>query len=52
MREAAELHGMSRECCCQAEDGIRDAQESGGLGDGYKRQVRKEEVIGGSDRRQ
>ena len=30
-------------CCCvfffQAEDGIRDAQESRGLGDVYKRQV-------------
>ena len=35
-----------RVCCCvgsvfffQAEDGIRDAQESRGLGDVYKRQV-------------
>ena len=26
--------------CSQAEDGIRDAQESRGLGDVYKRQVR------------
>ena len=29
----------------QAEDGIRDAQESRGLGDVYKRQVQRAEII-------
>ncbi|CZR87913.1 hypothetical protein CDFC105_30778 [Clostridioides difficile] len=31
--------------CFQAEDGIRDAQESRGLGDVYKRQKYKGETI-------
>ena len=36
-----------RWCCFffQAEDGIRDAQESRGLGDVYKRQVGAAEVL-------
>ena len=35
--------------CFQAEDGIRDAQESRGLGDVYKRQ--QHHLHGGSNRR-
>ena len=37
--------------CCfffQAEDGIRDAQESRGLGDVYKRQVNGNTILGGA----
>ena len=30
---------------CQAEDGIRDAQESRGLGDVYKRQLKDYEAL-------
>ena len=38
--------GVQGVCVCfffQAEDGIRGAQQSRGLGDGYKRQVRSTE---------
>ena len=37
MRQLLECHALERSF--QAEDGIRDAQESRGLGDVYKRQV-------------
>ena len=46
LKDAADIHRffmasqMSSRITVKAEDGIRDAQESRGLGDVYKRQIR------------